>query len=97
MNDPNFEQLVREAVDIRYLIVRAGRMATKSLVEDVLMARYPASVDRRLAHDVLNYCEWQQEERKYFRFRQGGLTWIAEIAPPAPSDYPQIQEVLNVR
>lgn len=78
-----------EAIRIRFLIVKAGRMATKTAVEDVLMIRHP-ELDRAAAHDVMNTIEYTQAERPYFRFRDRGICWIADTPEPQPGDYPEI-------
>lgn len=51
------ERLIKQAVEIRFLIVANGGMATKSVVEDVLMARH-AGLGRTEAHDILNHIEY---------------------------------------
>lgn len=54
---PTFDALLREYQLEAGKIVAAGGMATKSRVEDILMARH--GIDRATAHDVANTCEYK--------------------------------------
>lgn len=56
LKDTRWQKLVDEALQIRRAIVRAGQMATKSLVEDILLL-YHQEIDRGAAHDVIHHIE----------------------------------------
>ena len=80
-----FEKLVAEAIDIRYAIVNAGGMATKSAVEDVLIARH--SIDRYDAHVVTNHIEFNDLDRFPLRRR------FEDGEAPTINDFPEIRNV----
>jgi hypothetical protein len=89
MTDESYErflELVEEARDIRYVLFCDGAMVTKSVVEDVLMARHN-DVDRALGHDVMNHIEFYAIDRFPRRRRFEGRP------TPTLSDFPEIAEV----
>ena len=88
MTDEAYERflaLVEEARDIRYVLYCDGAKVTKSIVEDVLMARH--GIDRDLGHSITNYIEYHNLDafprRRLFEGR------------PAPTlaDFPEIATV----
>jgi hypothetical protein len=86
MTDSEFEALVHEAVEIKYVIFEAGGMATKTAVEDVLMLRHPG-LGRHEAHDVLNRAEFLNLKiRKPYACE-------ANADRPTLDDYPEIGQV----
>jgi hypothetical protein len=86
MTDSEFEALVHEAVEIKYVIYKAGGMATKTAVEDVLMLRH-SGLDRYEAHDVLNRVEFLNLKiRKPYACE-------ANTERPTLADYPEISQV----
>lgn len=72
---------------LQFLIVQAGGMATKSLVEDMLMLRH--NIDRYTAHEYTN--ENERLNVQYFRIGNG-IRWIKGDAP-ALKDYPEVNQV----
>lgn len=89
MNEETFNELIMEAIDIRFLIVKAGGMATKSIVENVLMLRH--QIERLDAHDIMNHIENCRVDQDYFR----GSIWQAKHKnEPAASDYPEISRMV---
>jgi len=90
--DIDLEVLSNAAQDIQYLIVKGGGMATKSLVEDVLIERYGVSSYR--AHQIMNDLEYNNVRPMVFS--DGGVNWNqAETSRPEPKldDYPEINKV----
>lgn len=78
-----FRRLVEQAQDIQYLIVKAGGMATKSLVEDCLMHRNE-DIDPVTAHDVTNTVE---QANPVFRVGFEATVWTATRPEPESGDY----------
>jgi len=85
MTDTEFTALIREALQVQYLIVKAGGMATKSRVEDALMTRH--SIDRSLAHDVTNTVESRNLRAWDTCF---GFRWAGIGPEPQAGDWPEI-------
>ena len=81
-----FEMLVNEARDIRFVIVKAGGMATKSAVEDVLMLRH-SEIGRSEAHEVTNYIEQNNIDAFPMRRR-----FEMDIEPTI-EDFPEIRNI----
>ena len=79
-----YDKLLQEAIDIRYVIVSMGGMATKSCVEDVLMLRH--GINRPNAHDIMNHIEFNDLDR--FPLRRG-----FSGKPPSLFDFPEIAQV----
>ena len=50
------DTIIIEALNIRGAIIANGGMATKSVVEDILMLRHP--IDRFQAHEIMNHIEY---------------------------------------
>lgn len=74
--------------DIRYLIIAMGGMAMKSLVEQILQARWPDLEDHQ-ARDLTNGAEFSARGA----FRLNSLQWTTTTRPePDIADWP---EVLN--
>lgn len=79
--------LIKEAVRVRYAVVQAGGMATKSFTEDLLMRRFP-TVTRHEAHEILNEIESQQIDKRTF--------WTAGNEPKI-GEYPEVELVGKVK
>lgn len=81
-----------EAIRIRYLIVRAGGMATKTAVEDVLIMRRTVP-DRSTGHQIMNDIEYHRLDV------MPGRPWPEQRygAEPDPADYPEICKVDSIR
>ena len=89
----DYQDLIRTAVAIKFLIYVNGGGATKSIVEDVLMMRLP-SVDRSLAHGVMNDIEFHGFDAASIRNKQ----WrFDETAGPQLSEYPEIGKIERIR
>lgn len=89
MTDESYErflELVEEACDIRYVLFCDGAMVTKSVVEDVLMARHD-DVDRALGHDAVNHIEFYGIDRFPRRQRFDGRP------TPTLADFREIADV----
>jgi len=84
MSDQQFAAITNAAVDIQYLIVTGGGMATKTAVEDALMARF--GLDRADAHTVTNFVE----SRRDFTVGSSGVLWQAQRPEPQRADYPEL-------
>ena len=91
MSDRTYFRLLDEVTDIRYLIVTKGGMATKSLVEDVLMARH--GLDRGDAHSLLNANE--SANTIDFMIDRRGVHWQAKRKEPDIDDWPEIIELIK--
>ncbi len=76
--------IYEEARDIRYVIHLAGGMATKTAVEDVLLARH-ATLNRADAHAIMNWIEFNDIDRFVHKRHFEG-------APPTIADYPEINQ-----
>ena len=86
MRTMEFDQLILEAIKVRYAVYQAGGMATKSGVEDVLMHRF--GVDRHFAHMVMNHLEYYSLDST--------REWTGEGEVPTLADYPEIELVGRV-
>lgn len=76
LNYPH-EALVTHGESVRYLIISMGGMATKSLVENVLMDRF--GISRGVAHTVTNMIETLDSSHKYYKMNP--VRWISETVP----------------
>lgn len=86
MDYQKYLALLDEVTAIQYLIIKSGGMATKSKVEDILMARF--SLDRGDAHSLTNDAESRQD----FMIVNGRVVWQAKHRQiPQIEDYPEIQ------
>lgn len=74
MTDEQFNLILSEVPEIQHLIVKSGRMATKTIVENILMTRH--NIDRNQAHGITNTAECRN------------LNW--RRANPDPNKYPEI-------
>jgi hypothetical protein len=90
MSDKQFGEIIQATEDIQYLIIKAGGMATKSRVENVLMERY--DLDRSDAHEFTNRVE--SYNRRTWRSQWGGVVWVAGRDEPVLEDYPELTKVL---
>lgn len=86
MGDQMYFRLLDEVNDIRYLIIKAGGMATKTRVEGVLMVRYRC--DRSDAHSLVNYAE--SANKRDFMVSSKGATWQAKRPEPRAEDWPEL-------
>lgn len=86
MSDQTFETILNEVSEIQFLIVKAGKMATKSKVEDILMKRH--GLDRGDAHTFTNCTE--NLNIRDFRFRDIGIVWTAKRPEPTLDKFPEI-------
>jgi hypothetical protein len=86
MNTANLDEIKKVAVDVQFLIVKGGGMATKSVVEDYLMPRF--GIDRCLAHEVMN--DLERENVRPFVASDGDVYWNQfqmMRSEPKASDY----------
>lgn len=83
------EDLVVFVESICYLIVKSGGMATKSLVEDVLMDRF-GCLDREDAHTMTNMAE--AVNKRFFTI--GPTRWTSKQWPePQVGDWPYLENM----
>ena len=87
MSDTQYAVILAEVPEIQFLIIQRGRMATKSLVENVLMARY--DMDRGDAHTFTNMNESQNDHS----FRFSPLTWVSKLPEPGVGKYPELEVI----
>lgn len=74
-----------EAMDIKWLIFTNGGNATKSAVEQVLMARHPGMLHAD-ARELTNAIEYHDTLGPSLRAQR----WMRSDPEPALADYPQI-------
>lgn len=86
MDQSLFEQLLKEAQEIEFLIVNDGGMATKSAVETILMNRHP-DLSRADAHTIMNA---KESAVRVANFRGGEFVWTAPWDEPQPEDWPEV-------
>ena len=87
---PTFERLCEIATDVRFLIVKGGGMATKSAIEDYLMARF--GITRDVPHEVTNSLESRNVHP--MSISDGQIYWdsgAAQRPEPKASDYPDLE------
>ena len=89
MSDKVYNQLLDEITDIRWLVMKAGRMATKTVVEDVLMERY--NCNRGDAHTLLNYSE--NINSCDIVINRDGAQWLSNRPMPKIQDWPEIRRL----
>lgn len=89
MDDQTYYRLLDEVNDIRYLIVKSGKMATKTKVENVLMARY--DFNRSDAHSLVNSTE--AANVRDFMVSRHGVRWQAKRPEPRAEDWPELETV----
>lgn len=91
MTDQQYQEILAQINDIRYLIVKAGGMATKTRTEEVLMTRY--GLDRGDAHTFVNLSE---SSGSYdFTIGRDVVRWTAVRPEPKLADWPEIKEVVQ--
>lgn len=88
MSDKLYFELLAEAENIQYLVVKGGGMATKTLVENIMMERF-GGMTRSDAHSICNAVE--SCNNRIWRFWGGTVTWFAERSEPTMAEYPQIR------
>lgn len=86
MDQKTFEQLLKEAQEIEFLIIDDGGMATKTAVETILMNRHP-DLSRADAHTITNA---KESAVRVCNFRGGELAWTAPRDQPKPEDWPEV-------
>ena len=77
------DKLIKEALEIRRLIIINGGMATKSTVEDVLIMRHP-NLSRYDAHGIMNHIESTNRDMRINR---------RDNDTPSLDDYPELLTV----
>lgn len=90
LTDQAFETLALEVEDIQFLIVNAGGMAAKSLVETILIDRHP-DLDRLDARSITNYVT-ELNRRNWMSREGGGVYWTAQRPEPTIEDYPEVAQ-----
>jgi len=88
MSDATFESLIQETENIQFLmVVKLNRMATKTAIENVLMAKF--GLDRADAHTFTNTTE-SRNVRTWTKWG-GKLVWALKRAEPILADYPELR------
>jgi hypothetical protein len=85
MSDEAYQKILAEVDAIRFLIVVGGGMATKTKVENVLMARH--ELDRSDAHTFVNLAEG--ENNRAFSMLARGTVWNGPTTPTL-DDFPEL-------
>jgi len=89
-----YDAVCADCVIVQFMLLKQGRMATKDLVEDVIMLRW--GVDRGMVHEVLNkLTENGQTAYKRADDDASGWVWTAKTPEPNPSDYPEFLCILQ--
>ena len=93
MTDELWNQLLKEAIATKYNIVMAGRMATKSKVEDHLMRAF--GVDRNDAHSAMNHIEYAMLDTRHIDYGNTGrkTVWISKEWPEPVVLMPEIYQL----
>jgi hypothetical protein len=88
--EPDRQEVERTALDVQFLIIKAGGMATKSRVEDYLMAHF--GIDRYPAHQIMNDIEFRN--LCPFIFSNGVFWNQADMLRPEPTleMYPTLED-----
>lgn len=89
MSDEQYQKILSQVPEIQFLLIQAGKMATKSRVENVLMAKY--GLDRSDAHTFTNMSE-QYNCRDFYL---NPLTWVADRPRPRIEDWPELVKQLQ--
>lgn len=87
MSIDEWKDLLSQVDDIRYLIVKSGGMATKTNVENILMARY--KITRSDAHSLTNSAE-NNNVRAFSTCPLRWNTYTTQRPEPNFSDWPEI-------
>lgn len=78
------------ALDAQFLVVKGHGMATKSLIEDFLMARF--GIDRYRAHVVMNDLEHRNVQPWVFSDQKTYWNQAYMMRPePQAADYPDLK------
>jgi hypothetical protein len=85
MSDEQYKIILTEVPEIQFLIIQAGDMATKTVVEDILMTRYDLS--RGDAHTFTNLAESLSDFRVGQRL---GVRWTAKRPEPTTDKFPEL-------
>lgn len=85
-SDHIFETLLQEVTEIQYLIVKSGKMATKTAVENILIKRH--GLDRADAHTLTNTTE--SRNKMDFSISNGKIVWTANRSEPTQDKYPEL-------
>ena len=104
MTPEMFDELVTHSVTLRATIMQHGGMATKSVIEDVLMLMYPG-LNREQAHMIQNHVEHRNLDRsgrtpaelkRYAPYlKQVNVNWVwCESDPLAALDEPANTDAL---
>jgi hypothetical protein len=89
MSDEQYKKILDQITDIRWLIIRAGGIATKTVVENILMLRYGCS--RGDAHTLLNCSE--NLNAQHIMMGRDGAQWLSKRAMPKLEDWPELMEL----
>lgn len=89
LSDETYLMILNETCAIQYLIIKSGGMATKSLVENILMERY--GFERGDAHTLTNAAE----SRSDFKIGYNGVQWTAKRPEPTLDDYIEVKNSLD--
>lgn len=84
LSDDEYQKLLRAAQDWRYLIVKSGKMATKSKLDEWLMRTYNLS---SMAARIIS----NSEENHPFEIWNGEVHCTAKRPEPKLKDYPTIK------
>lgn len=89
-----YDAVCADCVAVQFLCLTHGEMATKDMVEDVVMLRW--GVERGMVHEVLNRIT-ENGQTAYRRADEddAGWVWRAQTSEPRPSDYPEFLCVLQ--
>lgn len=88
-----FDHVQHDALAVRYLLLSQGVMATKDIIEDIVMRRW--DVERGMIHEILNLCSERGVEGS--RWDEYTHEWKWDIrygAKPKKADYPEIDIIL---
>lgn len=86
LTDAQYEAILSEVSEIQFLIIKAGGMATKTKVENVLMTRY--GFDRCDARTFTNSAE--SRNVRAWEMLARGLAWRGVGPEPTIEKYPEL-------
>lgn len=89
MSDETYQQILKDIEEIRYLIIKYGGMATKTLTESVLMDKY--GLNRSDAHSLANSGEYHNARD----FHLPGPVWAAKRPEPQLCKFPILATFLQ--
>jgi hypothetical protein len=84
--------LIREAINVRWLIYSGGGNASKTAVEDVLLMRH-VHLDRAEVHEIMNHIEYHDLLSRTIRSRAWCETW----PEPTRADWPEIGNCTTIK